>query len=64
MINVLHDFFFSEVELIYNISLVLLLKFSLCALVPNRNVETVLGEGEKIAFIDLPGKGGHRRIVP
>ena len=27
----------------------------------NRNVETVLGEGEKESFIALPGKGGHSK---
>ena len=30
-----------------------------CPLVPSRNVETVLGEGEKDSFIALRGKVGH-----
>lgn len=39
-------------------------KLSLCPLVPNRNIERVLGEGEKIAFIDLLGKGDRSRLMP
>ena len=46
------------------LDVLLLPKFSLCLLLPNRNSETVWGEGEKDSFIALPGKGGHGRVIP
>ena len=41
-----------------------LLKASLCSMVPNRNMETVLHEVEKNSFIAFPGKGIHRWLMP
>lgn len=43
---------------------VLLLKFGLCLLVPNRNMEKVLGEVEKEWFLLLYQTGGHSRLMP
>ena len=36
----------------------------LCTPMPNRISETVLGQAEKNSFIALPGKGGHRGVLP
>ena len=42
-----------------------MLKLSLSPQVPSRNLETEFGEKEKkIAFIALPGKGSHSRLMP
>ena len=42
-----------------------LLKLGLCPRVPNRNAKTVFWVREKkIAFIALPGKGDHSRLMP
>ena len=47
------------------IALILLAKLGLCPLVLNRNLETEFWVKEKkIAFIALPGKGGHSRLMP
>jgi len=39
-------------------------KLGLCSQGHHRNEETVLGKVEKDSFIALPGKGGHRGLVP
>ena len=36
----------------------------LCTGVKSNLGDRVLGEVEKISFIALPGKGGHRRLIP
>ena len=44
---------------------VLLLKLSLCPLVPNTIEETEFGaKGKGAPFTTLPGEGGHRRLMP
>ena len=44
--------------------MVVLLKLGLCPRALNRTAETELWVEKKIAFIALPGKGGHGRLMP
>ena len=41
-----------------------LLELGLCLLVPDRNVERVLGGVGKNSFIAVPSKGGHSNLKP